>query len=89
MELHYHNFLMYVGGDPSQYSQASGHARQEHLGQVCPRNIVLLHKQVGAVHMCAAPAGIHSGLGNSAAFDGKEDSEGEWYVVSLHISLAL
>jgi len=77
MELRHHSISVYMGGGPSECSRAGEYARNGHLAQVCPRHIVLLQKQGGNVHMRAAPAGIHSGLGNSAAFDGKEDSEGE------------
>ena len=75
MELRHHSILMYVGGGPSEYSRARGYARNGLLVQVCPRHIVLLQNKGGDVHMRAARAGIHSGLGNSAALDCKEDSE--------------
>jgi hypothetical protein len=75
MELHHHSIFVYVGRGTPECSRASGYARHEPLAQVCPRNIVLLQKQGGDVHMRAARAGIRSGLGNSATFDGKEDSE--------------
>jgi len=89
MELHHYNFFVYVGGDPSEYSRASGHATHEFLAQVCPQDLVLLWEQGGDVHIRAACTGIHSGMGNTTAFDGKGDSEGESYVVLVHISLAL
>ena len=69
-----------MGGGPSECSGAGGYARNGLLAQMCPQNVVLLQIKGGAVHMRAARAGIHSGLGNSSAFGGKEDSEGEWHV---------
>ena len=87
MELYQHNIFVYVGDDASQYSGAGGDARV--LAKLCRRNIELFQKQGGTVHIRADRAGIHSLLGNSAAFAGKEDSEGEWYVVLALISINL
>jgi hypothetical protein len=80
MELHHHNILMYLGGDPSEYPGASGHATHEPLAQVCPQDIVFLREQGTNVHIRATRAGIHSGMGDTTAFDGKKDSERKWYV---------
>ena len=70
---------MYVGGGPSECSRAVGYARNGLLAQMCPQNIVLLQKQGGDVYMRAACARIHSGVGNTPAVVGEDDSEGEWY----------
>jgi hypothetical protein len=75
MELCCDYIPVHVGGNPSQYSRASGYARHELLAKLCPQDLVLLQKQDDVVHLRASHAGIHSGLGNSAAFDGKRDSE--------------
>jgi hypothetical protein len=48
---------------------------------------MLLQKRGGDVHIRAACARIRSGLGNSAAFDGKDDSKGEWHVALVVISV--
>ena len=89
MELHHYNFPVYLGGDPPEYPRASGYATHEPLAQVCPQDIVFLWEQGAYVHIRAACTGIHSGMGDTTAFDGKEDSEGESYVVLVRISLAL
>ena len=89
MELHHYNIFVYVGGDPPEYPGASRHATHESLAQVCSQDIVFLGEQGANVHICVTRAGIHSGMGYTTAFDGKEDSKGEWYVVSVRISLAL
>jgi hypothetical protein len=89
MELHYYNFFVYVGGDSSEYPRARRHTTDEYLAQVYPQDIVFLWEQGADVHIRAACTGIHSGLGDTTAFDGKEDSKGEWYVVLVRISLAL
>jgi hypothetical protein len=54
---------------------------------VYPQNIVLLQKQGGDVRMRATRARIYSGLGNSAAFGGKKNSEAEWHVPLVLISI--
>ena len=89
MELHYYKFFVYVGGDSSEYPRDRGHTTHEYLAQVCPQDIVFLGEQGADVHIRAACTGIHSGMGDTTAFDGKEDSEGESYVVLVRISLAL
>jgi hypothetical protein len=71
---------MYMGGGPSECSGAGGYARNGLLAQVCPQNVVLLQNKGGAVHIRAARARICSSVGNSPAFDGKEDSERKWHV---------
>ena len=76
MELRHHGISVYVGGGPSECSRAGEYARNGHLAQVCPRHIVLLQNKGGDIHIRATRAGIRSGLGNSAAFSGKDDSEG-------------
>ena len=68
-----------MGGSPSECSGAGGYARNEVLAQVSPQNVVLLQNKGGDVYMRAACAGIRSGVGNTPAAVGKEDSEGEWY----------
>ena len=82
MELRHHSIFVYVGRGPSECSRAGGYAINALLAQVCPRHIMLLQNKGGHVHIRAARAGIRSGLGNSAAFGGKEDSEDEWHVFS-------
>jgi hypothetical protein len=52
-----------------------------------PQSNVLLQNQGGDAHIRPARAGMGSGMGNSAAFDGEEDSEGEWYVLLVLISI--
>jgi hypothetical protein len=86
MELHHHNILMYLGGDPSEYPGASGHATNEFLAQVCPQDIVFPWEQGAYVHMRATRAGIPSSVGNTTASMCKEDSEGEWHVALVFIS---
>ena len=80
MELHHHNFFMHVGSDPSEYPRASGHTTHEILAQVPPQDIVFHWEQGADVHIRAAFTGIHSGMGDTTAFDGKKDSERKWYV---------
>jgi hypothetical protein len=89
MELHHHNFPMHMGGDPSEYPEASGHTTHEFLAQMCSQDIMFLGERCANVHIRATRAGIHSGMGDTTTFDGKEDSKGQWYVVLVHISLAL
>jgi hypothetical protein len=89
MELRHYNFPVYLGGDPPEYPGASGYATHGSLAQVCPQDIAFLREQGANVHIRAARAGIHSGMGYTTAFDGKEDSEGEWYVVLARISSTL
>jgi hypothetical protein len=88
MELHHHNISVYVGGDPPEYPGASGHATDEFLAQVCSQDIMFLWEQGGDVHIRAACARIHSGMGDTTAFDGKEDSERKWYVDIFPISMS-
>ena len=89
MELRHYNFPVYLGGDPPEYPGASGHATHGSLAQVCSQDIAFLREQGAYVHIRATRAGIHSGMGHTTTFDGKEDSKGEWYVVLVCISLAL
>ena len=80
MELHHHNIPVYMGGDPPEYPGASGYATHESLAQMRPQDIVLLQEQGANVHIRDTRAGIHSGMGNTTAFDGKKDSERKWCV---------
>jgi hypothetical protein len=80
MELHHYNIPVYMGGDPPEYPGASGYATHEPLAQVCPQDIMFPWEQGANVHIRATRAGIHSGLGNTTAFDGKKDSKRKWCV---------
>jgi hypothetical protein len=76
---------VYVGDDASQYSGAGGYARV--LARLCHRNMEILQKQGGTVLIGAGRARIPSVPGNSAAFDGKEHSQGKWHVALILISI--